>query len=1685
MPSSSQPPKRSWRDDGSGGRGAATKREWQKEAGGSGGAPRFSKRIKIILAATSLLTVVGGVVVLLLWIRHIDPPRLVLIGAGNETELAVPHNVYGMRGLRDLRAWAEQKNSGTHALAPVEVELTTEGDPFGKALKGCTSEVVVIFVSAHGGGSSGQGAYLIPNNAGPKAPGGYPMDKAFAALEQLPKLTKKLLILDTTQVTADWHLGMLHNDFVHSLANDPRLKNIDNLLILCASDEGQRSWVSEEYGQTIFAHFVIEGLKGAADEGNLGQVTAQGLIKYVKEQVESWVRHNRDALQTPRVFGSESIATDMVLATVERSAYKEPDPAKLTKWSPPDGVLAAWKQRDDLAIAFPHPATYTPHLWRQYHDSLLRYEQLSRAGDATNAETMEQELGKLAGRIRQNQRIDKDALAATLATPAALSWSLPGKDEQKMRDEFTRFWDRKPEAEPKEFGDALKEWQASAGSDSNLKHLVRVRVDALLLDRACDSKATKADFERVCKILLKLDDELAPRRPAEAHFALMMNQFAAPDNRDWARLRGELVTRVHAEQAALGLQRTDETGAAGPVTPYSEQLLPWIRKDVEAADKARRLREDLLFASPRETARLGDKIEDADKQYAKIQERAHEVGEAIRLRDRVLADLLYYTRWLARSVRGEDEEKPCLDTWDAVHQLCRLLDEPKPDGVEALQEPIKKIRFKELADRFKTAYTEQLNDHSTTQANWHRLQELLAIPLIPAAERAKLLDEWARISFELNVGTKQAEKRSGVDKEQNARFAQSLAQRQGRFAVRFLGIDSPGAKELEQIITRPEGEWQRSLNRAGDQIAAALNKQSRDAYEDTDKGRKSPLAEAGPLLRTAALRVRFADGAAVAAWPTLDPVGENRSLQMYELMKWQAERTFADYWAAYPEDRRNPYYRTAAKLYVDAAKSLAGNDSPDLTDVQKEARLEDLTKLEAKLNAPDKFELRWRDGDSYRPSPAVLNVTDEDRVRRIFGVDCAGTTPDGFPVVWPVVGERLRMANPTELDRRALAKVPKTPDEERVEYDLVPERPPTPTFDKKKTTCKVQAFFRGRTTSVETAVTMHDLPEITSFAPQMPPAGRIAVLASKKDYDLFAAEKSELVIVVDYSGSMTSDNRGKDKPRITRALDALEKCLDQIPAGVKVTLLTFAQKEEGSNETVIRVQWRTAPWDPDKDEVKVKMAKLRGLRPYGYTPLVLATVRAQEYFTPGFEGAKTLVILTDGGDSSYDSDAAKHLNTPGKSMALCLQKYFPNKDVAINVVGFEIDQLDDEKEKRGLKEYTDAIKTINGEFLPVNDTAELAKNLRKQLVQLRFHIDEKGGQLPGNRPKPKEGFDVSPGDANPRPVGPLTPGLFNVVIQTNRLKRDALTQLVSVDPGESVVLRLTSTPDKKGFQLRRDTYADSTSVTQYNYPLHRTEVERRDIKGKSWVLAVLQNQPVNTADIRDGLRMAVSLEERDTNPVPKDVALGITRPRHVWFRAATPGKPNELVPGLRFYPLANYPAPCYRLEYTNWPVRTEPQIDVWWNDLPLPEGAIVVRPPDRPLTQLVEKSVVVRSGETERTPVVIESVTQERRPMKVRPDEKEAKEVDCLVVRLRYPVGSDPLFVQLPNGVNVGAEHRHFTAAGKYTGIFWNVSAATAQELRSLTIYSVGGVLKDAHHVGPLKLGMPDTNWVAPPPLVD
>src|SRR5205823_7299384 len=133
---------------------------------------------------------------------------------------------------------------------------------------------------------------------------------------------------DATQVEGATTLGVLHNDFARGLADlQERIEKIPNLIVLSASDAGQRSWPCEGRRRTIFTHYVLEGLRGAADEapsgdGN-GRVDGLELHRYVRAEVERWARRHRQARQTPVLLGGEDRARSIELVAFTNRTTSE------------------------------------------------------------------------------------------------------------------------------------------------------------------------------------------------------------------------------------------------------------------------------------------------------------------------------------------------------------------------------------------------------------------------------------------------------------------------------------------------------------------------------------------------------------------------------------------------------------------------------------------------------------------------------------------------------------------------------------------------------------------------------------------------------------------------------------------------------------------------------------------------------------------------------------------------------------------------------------------------------------------------------------------------------------------------------------------------------------------------------------------------------------------------------------------------------------------------------------------------------------------------------------------------------------------------------------------------------------------------------------------------------------------
>ena len=96
--------------------------------------------------------------------------------------------------------------------------------------------------------------------------------------------------------------------------------------------------------------------------------------------------------------------------------------------------------------------------------------------------------------------------------------------------------------------------------------------------------------------------------------------------------------------------------------------------------------------------------------------------------------------------------------------------------------------------------------------------------------------------------------------------------------------------------------------------------------------------------------------------------------------------------------------------------------------------------------------------------------------------------------------------------------------------------------------------------------------------------------------------------------------------------------------------------------------------------------------------------------------------------------------------------------------------------------------------------------------------------------------------------------------------------------------------------------------------------------------------------------------------------------------------------------------------------------------------------------------------------VVVESLAIEPHLVEVEPGQRAEK--PCLVVRLAFPRGS-PYLVE-PSQLTgleddiAGHEHRFYTAAAKYTGLFWPVNRSPFEELKEVGLTSLAQLLGQA-----------------------
>lgn len=1276
--------------------------------------------------------------------------------------LSLPFNIYGHRDARDFLAWA---NSGDRAVrkwcsllgdkaVPWVVSKGRLEDDWVNALLEGKEDTIILYVAQPGGTDENDKPFFFDEKGGRRD-----------VLELLQSLRsagkkksmnkKKFLIFDATQTPTDWHNGVMVNRFVDGLIKlESEIKADPNLLILCSSSPGQRSWVSEEFGGSIFSHFLREGLSGDANGRKSSAITPSDLLPYLRTKVNDWVQRNRadnqrpfrqEPMILPKDAETGDFAKKFVLAYGDPGYQPVMTPSKRSFKK--DDLQKAWDTCEKLGNKVPNPSVYSPRGWRRYRELLLRYETALRAGDDEVAAKLSGAIASLAGRLDQERGVPAvEAISAGLAMPAAL-----GRNEPDYESRYSEIIDGKDS-----IGIGLK--SLAGGGDETIQ---RLKLIGYMLRVAADKPEKFAD---VIKRIGEIDDG-GTSRPAEAQLAEMLAKYATlPGGQKPGSelIRLALEVRRLAERTVLSVESVDRT----PGHPYSERLSRQLADDVAKADRDRRRGEDLLFAAVEphhaEAKRL---LQSAESQYQQVQKKAAPVRKALEVRDAVFADLTFLTEWasLDNSHLTDEQQRKPEALWKETHALADRVSQLDP-----LHESAPKINpvDKELADHAEDVLTEfkalakthrdivatlAAGPESTLQSTRQQIDCVLAVPgpLFPAAERVKLVTRVREIGYKLaqeqQTGTLSKVVTEGELAKNVSKYARAIM---GKTTFDGLSDADSGLKKSFELVDDPS---------LGMQLANYWKK----LRTETDRANRT---DADKTLIPLHWRERLGllSGSSDDKQPR-EPALVAREERWNLAFRRLARRTEIDHWY---DGNDKPYYEKIAK------KFLKGLPEEEGTSLAKQ--LEDR-----------------RDRGKFRVQPPDERIlTTEREVAPVFKFTAVDAQFDpGFAAVSPKLNAAALRLKSEPSPKPVLLDAPH---DERVE--LVAPEFLDRLKDPQAIDLTLHGFYRGQTLTTAVAkLPIKPIPDLTVSRPPPPLTAQIAARA-EDELDLGA-----IAIVFDCSGSMREpydDDVSKTKiKKIDAAKSALAQFEKKLANGTLVSLWVYGHE---SRRTEVEQLLPLTTWD--RSRPTLLSDRVEPLKESGFTPLVEAMISAtSDSPFANYTGNKTLLVLTDGCDEKYKVPKSAAYD---KEVSDAFTTAFVAQDrkVSIRMVMF---RADDDKEHTEIQ-----FKNLDKVRMPSSRTDAtsgqmvvdlMADALRPRVTLYRGSVQVTSASFVAKRiGEPLEWF----------PEPPLKEGEFGEY----ELRCRETGQGVILDAGDRLAMRIRKSPT--GLRFSRLLMADDVSTNK-------------------------------------------------------------------------------------------------------------------------------------------------------------------------------------------------------------------------------------------------------------------------------
>lgn len=656
--------------------------------------PEAKRRTKLVLALVFGAALIGTVFALVTW--YVNLPGLAVIQSlivWEQEDPVIPARVVALDDSDlILRNFPEQRQNArqSQALENLKAELRK----IAQEKKG----PIVVHVSCPARTYEGE-VYLLPARANPDDVDSWlKLDFVLDALQDCGA-KNKLLLLDLAHPLADTRLGLVCDDVAGGVEKTLKRRPSANFFVLNSCSPGQTTTTLHLPRRSAFAHFVDQGLRGAADGwGEKGVatkvITVKELAAYVRRQTEDWAEKNRGVKQTPWLWGE---GTDFTLVDrnvkdpppeIKEEEKKEPkqeeeeDPKKKKEPPPPSALPAplklAWELRDKLAAYdgrwMPPASLLTLDL------QLLHIELHWRGGhkkDARVSHRGEAELNELIAAMQKLQaRIDAALARPPFDPPPSIAIAYLGRPEPdkavvKAMVEVLKNVTAEPlKADPKERAEQdKKEAKDLAAVPEELLKPVAEQKEALpKVVALLEAANSLGNLNRLqATLVADVTDKLLPR--SEYVETLWLKRAREFDK--FIRDRDDpTIWRWPANEVSLSLKALRASEALLALLAQEPELLRWLDERYDKIEDMRREGERLLFwGKPLTTwKKAAASLTQAAQDYEALTEALSEVRAARRAHEQALHRLPGYYQWFDARAEWTPEEK---DAWDEARDWTR------------------------------------------------------------------------------------------------------------------------------------------------------------------------------------------------------------------------------------------------------------------------------------------------------------------------------------------------------------------------------------------------------------------------------------------------------------------------------------------------------------------------------------------------------------------------------------------------------------------------------------------------------------------------------------------------------------------------------------------------------------------------------------------------------------------------------------------------------------------------------------------------------------------------------------------------------------------------------------------------------------------------------------------------------